>query len=458
MPARLLLLGTSTIFAVAAAFFAVRGLGEYTTGGGIVVVGTLAGAAVSLGYVARRLSTTGLTYVAREIVMIGVSLLVVEFLIASFAPDNPSRQSERMKTAYRLGIPFDARTKSMVIEQMRDQGEEVLPGMSRDWPRLAPIRQQLPENLFPLGDASGSKIVECNEGGRYVFLRTDEFGFNNPAGLLASRHVDIAVVGESFAVGHCVPPEQNLVTVIRKVHPRTVNLGMAGSNSLSMLASFREYVEPLKPPLVLWIMNPNTADPWVEKNDSLLAQYLDPGFTQHLLDRQAEIDRIWQEIAVPVQYEFDRRSLLAIQAAKEDQFARIVLLPRLRARLQLDAPLRRPAAPLDLSLFMHIVNLARNTTQAWGGEFVLVIMPLYEDVIVRQLQPSQRHENLAAQLRKSGTDVIDTASLFAEQPDPASLYTMRINNHPNAGGHALLGRYIVDELARRSPQQLAAGH
>jgi hypothetical protein len=161
MPARLLLLGTSTIFAVAAAFFAVRGLGEYTIGGGIVIVGTLAGAAVSLGYVARRLPTTGATRVAREIVMIGVSLLVVEFLIASFAPDNPSRQSERMKTAYRLRIPFDARTKSMVIEQMRDQGEEVLPGMSRDWPRLAPIRQQLPENLFPLGDASTSSATRA---------------------------------------------------------------------------------------------------------------------------------------------------------------------------------------------------------------------------------------------------------------------------------------------------------
>src|SRR5262249_26869067 len=149
----------------------------------------------------------------------------------------------------------------------------------------------------------------------------------------------------------------------------------------------------------------------------------------------------------------------AIKAAQEDQFARILLLPRMRARLQLDAPLLRPEPPLDLSLFMRIVTLARDTTRAWGGEFIVVIMPLYEDVIVRQLRPPQRHENIAAELRKSGTDVIDTAGLFASQPDPPSLYTMRINNHPNAQGHAMLGHYIADELSRRRLQRLrAAAH
>jgi hypothetical protein len=237
-----------------------------------------------------------------------------------------------------------------------------------------------------------------------------------------------------------------------------VNLGMAGSNSLSMLGSFREYAEPLKPPLVLWIMNPNTADPWREYQDSLLPQYLEPGFTQHLIDRQADIDQAWREIAIQAQYEFDRRSLIEIRAATITRFSRIPLLARLRGRLQLDAPLERPADPLDLSLFLRIVRLAHDTTQKWGGEFIVVIMPLYEDVVVRQLPPSQRHENIAIELRKAGVEVLDAASLFARQADPASLYTLRINNHPSAAGHALLGSYILDELARRGAQQLAAKH
>jgi len=455
--ARLGLLALSVVLAAAGALVLVR-LADYTLFGSIVLIGTVGGAALVLAYSAIWLRASVMTRIARELIMIGVSLLVAEFLIAWVAPDSSSRQVERMRVAHRLGIPFDPRTRSMVIEQMREQGEEVLPGISRDWPRLGPIRQQLPVNLFPLGDASRAKVVECNEGGRYVFLQTDEFGFNNPPGVLASREVEIAIVGESFAVGHCVPPDQNLVAVIRRAHPRTVNLGMAGSNSLSMLGSFREYVEPLRPPLVLWIMNPNDVDPWREYSDSLLVRYLEPKFSQHLIDRQPEIDRAWREIAIPSQWESDRRSLLDIRDAENTRFSRIVFLPRLRSRLELDAPLRRPEAPVDLSLFLRIVRLAHDTTQAWGGKFLIIIMPLYEDVVVRQLPPAERHENIARQLRSAGIEVIDAASLFASRADPAALYTLGINNHPNAAGHALLGHYIVEELTRRNPPVLAAKH
>lgn len=457
-PARVLLLGVSTIFALATAFVVVRGLGRYTVGGSIIVTGTLLGAAIALGYVGIRLQTSAVTRVTRELVMIGISLLVVEVLIDSFSPDNPSRQMERMKVAHRLGIPFDSRTKSKVIEDLRAAGEEVLPGISRDWPRMAAIRQQLPDNLFPLSDASRSRVVECNEGGQYTYLQTDEFGFNNPPGLLASRNVEIAVVGESFTVGHCVPPAQNLVAVIRKAHPRTVNLGMAGSNSLSMLAAFREYVEPIRPPVVLWIINPNDADPSNEVQDSLLAHYLEPDFSQHLIERQSEIDRAWHQIAVPAQYEFDRRSLIAINAARITRFARIPLLPRLRDRLQLDAPLERAPAPVDLALFVRIVRLAHDTTRKWNGQFIVAIMPLYEDVVVRQMPLNMRHENLARVLRQQGIEVADAASVFASEADPAALYTMRINNHPNATGHALIGHYLVGVLAGHGQQQLAAQH
>jgi hypothetical protein len=291
-----------------------------------------------------------------------------------------------------------------------------------------------------------------------VLFDSDEFGFNNPRGILASRRVDVALVGESFAVGHCVPPDRNLAAVIRQTYPHTVNLGIAGTSTLSMLASFREYVEPVRPPLVLWVINPNTVDSWQELKDPLLAQYLEPDFRQGLLDRQAEVDRAWHDIAVSVQYEFDRRSLVVIKEAEEERFKGILFLPRLRERLRLDAPLLRPAAPVDLALFQRVVRMARQATLEWGGDFVVAIMPLYEDVVVRQMSSSQRHEHLAQVLRDEGIDVIDTAAAFASSSDPAALYTMRINNHPNVEGHQLIGRTIVAELNRRRLPKLSARH
>jgi len=446
--ARLALFGGSALCAALTAFIAARA-SRYTPAGAVLAVGTLAAVTVVLGYAALRFRVPISLRIVRELAMAVVGLLVVEFMIAVLAPPNPSRQAERMRAAQRVAVAFDGRTKSEVVSDLRAQGQDVLPGLSREWPRLAAVRQQLPDGLFPLGNAGLTRIVECNEGGEYVLFDSDEFGFNNPRGILASRLVDVAVVGESFTVGHCVPPDRNLVSVLRHTYPRTVNLGIAGTSTLTMLASFREYVEPVRPPLVLWIINPNTVDGWNELKDPLLARYFDRQFRQGLIGRQAEVDRAWRDIAVGVQYEFDRRSLVVIKEAADARFSNILFLPRLRERVRLDAPLLRPAAPVDLSLFQRAVRLARQTTLEWGGDFIVVIMPLYEDVVIRQMSASQRHEHLAQVLRAEGIDVIDTAAIFASQRDPAALYTMRINNHPNIEGHQLIGRTIVDELSNR---------
>jgi len=454
---RLALLGGSACFAALAAFIAARSV-RYTPVGATVAVGTLLAVTLVLAYAAIRFRAPTRFRIVRELAMVAIGLLVVEFMIAVVAPPTPSRQVERMRAAQRMGLPFDGRTKSQVISDLQAQGQSVLPGMARDWVRLASVRQQLPDGLFPLGNASMSRIVECNEGGAYVFYDSDEFGFNNPRGILASRRVDVALVGESFAVGHCVPPDRNLAAVIRQTYPRTVNLGIAGTSTLSMLATFREYVEPVRPPLVLWVINANTVDSWHELEDPVLARYLESGFRQGLMDRQAEVDRAWRDIAVGVQYEFDRRSLAIIKEAEDERFDNLLTLPRLRERLRLDAPLQRPPEPVDLSLFQRVVHMARETTLGWGGDFVVVIMPLYEDVVVRQMSSSQRHEHLAQVLRDEGIEVIDTAAVFASHRDPASLYTMRINNHPDVAGHQLIGRTIVDELNKRRLPKLSARH
>jgi len=193
----------------------------------------------------------------------------------------------------------------------------------------------------------------------------------------------------------------------------TVNLGIAGTSTLSMLGAFREYVEPVRPPLVLWVINANTVDSWHELEDPVLARYLESGFRQGLMDRQAEVDRAWRDIAVGVQYEFDRRSLAIIKEAEDERFDNLLTLPRLRERLRLDAPLQRPPEPVDLSLFQRVVHMARETTLGWGGDFVVVIMPLYEDVVVRQMSSSQRHEHLAQVLRDDYATTQEEMSLGA---------------------------------------------
>ena len=55
-----------------------------------------------------------------------------------------------------------------------------------------------------------------------------------------------------------------------------------------------------------------------------------------------------------------------------------------------------------------------------------------------------------------GIPIVDGVDLFERHADPASLYTMRINNHPTAEGYALLADRVLDEIQAvnaRQPQR-----
>src|SRR5262249_51710416 len=83
---------------------------------------------------------------------------------------------------------------------------------------------------------------------------------------------------------------------------------------------------------------------------------------------------------------------------------------------------------------------------SWGGRFVVIIMPLYDEVVAANVAGPVRHDQLAARLRGRGVEVIDTVPAFAGAPDPADLYLMRRANSPSAAGHRLLADYITAQL------------
>ena len=430
------------------ALFALTGrFGEMSSAAAAAVATLLLGTGAATGYAAVFLKSSGRVRVACEIGALLVALLGAELLLRILAPEPASTQHARKADADRLGLPFDLRTKSEVVAELRSRGIEAFPGMSREWPRHPRVRQQLPEGMFPLSDASNSEIVECNESGQYLRFHTDEFGFNNPPGLIRSGNLQAAAVGESFTVGHCVPADQSFITRLRATYPRLANFGMEGSGALALLATFREYVEPLKPPLVLWIMHPWTADAVAEYADPVLRRYLEPGFSQHLLERRDEVDQAIRSIALPVQYEADAAQHRAVEAASRERFTGILSLSKLRRRLHLPELMAKPPGPLDLTPFDRSVDLAKRTTESWGGRFVVVIMPLFEEVITHNLEGPLHHDRLVQRLHARGIEVIDTVPVFATAPEPVALYVMRRANHPSAAGHRMLADYITSQLS-----------
>ena len=223
-----------------------------------------------------------------------------------------------------------------------------------------------------------------------------------------------------------------------------------------MLGTLREYVAPLKPSLVLWIMHPWTADTRDEAADPILMSYLEPAFSQDLMAKRALIDATWRELAIPIQHEFDRRNGMTIARAAETRFARVPYLQQVRNRLNLVGPFKKPAPAPDLRIFYAAIAQAQRETEQWGGTFVVVIMPLYAETIAHELHPVLRHDRLKQSLEERGVAVIDTVPVILAQRDPRALYTMRRNNHPNPAGYKLLADEVKMQIAQRFAPRIPA--
>ena len=289
--------------------------------------------------------------------------------------------------------------------------------------------------------------MECNEGNGYLKFKTGDHGFNNPPGLVEGA-VDVAVVGESFALGHCVPPSASAVAHVRRAFPRTANFGVAGSRVLSQLGVFREYVEPLEPRVVVWFVNANFAEARQEANQPVLVRYLDdPQFSQHLLQRQAEVDSFVRDVIVPLNEQRDAATRQELEAGTAFPWGRMLKLATVRSMVDFAAVQHSPP-PADMTHFQLALDRVVEAAHRWAGEVIVVVLPSYE-LSTKRPQDVARYRAVLASLDPSRVGIVDGAAIFAAQPDMPGLYTLRIDNHPSERGHAIIGDALVAAIKAR---------
>src|SRR5262245_62012251 len=153
------------------------------------------------------------------------------------------------QAAGRFGIPYDSRSKSEVVRDLRGQGVGAYPAVYPAWEGLSSGNAA----LLPLGGIAGVTTVFCNEMGQFIVYESDEHGFHNPKGIWSSTAREVATLGDSFTQGACVPSEDNFPALVRRECPATLNLGMLGNGPHLMLAGLREYLVDLRPMVVLWV-------------------------------------------------------------------------------------------------------------------------------------------------------------------------------------------------------------
>lgn len=360
-------------------------------------------------------------------------------------------EAQRIQAARQMGRGYDTRSTLQVVADLQASGVDAVP-------MLAPISllatNGLPDKgrrLLPLAGIALRTTVFCNECGNYSIYQADEHGFNNPSGLWPPQPIDLLLIGDSFCHGGCVPPGDDVGSVLRASGQRVLNLGYSAEGPLLELATLREYGPAIKPKKVFWLyFEGNDLDDLErEKRYSSLTQYLRDGtHTQDLIHRQGEIDRALTGYLEKGQVYPKRGGSPWYRHKKLLEALRSFQLKNLKSGVRLmHLRLHEYLYHEDVQLFKETLAKAQATVQSWHGHLYFVYLPDYRRYSGQdQVYPLNRRDLIISTAQNLGIPLIDFHPTVANLPDPLAVFPFRKAGHYNKEGYRLLAREILATL------------
>jgi hypothetical protein len=361
--------------------------------------------------------------------------------------------------AARAGSAFDARTKLGVVRDLRTAGIDAYPIIrgrnlltADAQGQLQPLLSVGGAPLLPLTATPRTTVVSCNETGQWLVYETDRHGFNNPDALWDGPAPEIAMIGDSFTHGSCVPRDQNMASILQRRFGPTLNLGVGGDGPLLELAALTEYAEPMRPKIVLWVFcegNDLNEDLPFELKAPILHSYLrDPRFRQDLIHKDAII-------ATALRSYLDRNLREAMDRVDDptENFARYASLDRVRSAVGLGPILigyNGGDLGQELAVFDQVLVSARDRVREWGGKLYLVYLADSDRYLSRFGVGTVRqsiYHGVQDTARRRDVPMIDVASAVARHAAPETLFAYP-GSHYNAAGYALAAQTIAAALDR----------
>ena len=401
--------------------------------------------------------TTSVSELRTKILMVGASAIVTVYACEAFLSWDPL---EPRGPYPRKG--FDQREYVDVVRDLRAKGVSAYHVVAVFNSIASPPDVQGTPTV-PLAGVPFALTVMCNEAGTYVTYESDRFGFNNP-----DRQWDIppqvALVGDSFVEGWCVPREESFAGRIRQTVPATLSVGYTGHGPLVELGTIREYVEPRRPAHVFWFFfegNDLTVDLPREMKSDILRRYLEPGFSQQLEEHAAMLGE-------EMRRRYDSQLAQEPVAASSSWVMGIVKLRssrRLINSVRVSPPRTAPVESGDqLPLLRRILVEAKRTVEGWGGSLHFVYLP--DLPLVDGESNPANHDRLLALAAEVGLDIIDLFPDFQRHPSPRSLFPYEegrhlvrtLGLHYNADGHRVVARRVLEALEKYERRPVAGPH
>ena len=375
--------------------------------------------------------------------------------------------------ARKAGLEYDFRSKLEVVLDLRKSGEDAVPWMSPGG--IYEVVLDDGRRALPLSGPANKTTVYCNEGGDYTVYKSDRHGFHNPANTRYDRgSVDVAVLGDSYVQGACVPSGSEIPAVLReKTGFRVLNLGMGGNGPLLNYAVFREYVRHVRPETVLWFFSEinDLSDLKRERANAILKKYLeDESYSQNLpvlkgrldakllplleaelRDEQVRVADV-QNVLFQNYYReyYLEKTFPVLSVLLDNVLVGSLGFPNLRrllfALVRLVKGSQTVRYEAEFSLVRDIVGRVNREVRGFGGRFLFVYLPVRERFTEESSAASHeflRKDEILSFLRAEGIEHIDLSELFEEVDDVNRLLPLEYAGHFNEEGYRLIALRVL---------------
>jgi hypothetical protein len=361
-----------------------------------------------------------------------ILVIVGSVITALFAAETYLQYAEfdvrgrSMAAAERLQLPFDRRSKAQVVADLRREGKIADPF----------VRVTSRPDVLPLGLVSTSNVVTCNEFGPWFVVQTDRYGFSNPDQVWdRGTRLDVAIVGDSFALGQCDPVTGGFASLLRASGLRVLNLGIGGNDPLLNLASIVEYAV-LRPARIIYWMHyagNDLSGLQSNRNIPILQRYLNEAtFRQGLETRREEIAGLLRSLEQEAYRAEDKESFTSYILTRET-ILRTFRLYSLRSAFGFARNIEQNT---DFDLFGRVLERAQSSARAMNAVLIVVNIPAAGQVVAAD---SALERKTTSAVAAAGIRYIDLKPIFQREADPLALYA-----HGRGGGHLTpMGNQLV---------------
>lgn len=291
-----------------------------------------------------------------------------------------------------------------------------------------------------LGGIPHTKVRLCRYGSEEIYYTADRLGFNNPDQVY-ERPVEVAVVGDSFIEGFCLPPGQDMVSWLRQHVPGAVSLAIRGNGPTLDTAMIGRHAASLRPAHVVIA--------FYEGNDmrnlywEMRAPWLQPVFgdgpadygptpaAPAMIEQARQQALVWQNTDVGLVEVLDRTSI-------GRNFLALALTSSALG-------LEYGRVPRHFDKLAAVFRQAAHVAGQWSGKVHLAYIPTkarYIGLLPHDFVYDRIRNGVLDAARQSGLGVIDFVELYATDTTPLRFYAD--DGHFSLDGAA----FVAEQVAR----------